>query len=177
MSQLYRMEKTSWGYRVPRGELGASHEEIWVLPGQAAPGPMESLAPIEIDALRVEHGRPEWGRDYGRDSLILEFPHLDAISFHKGCYIGQEVVARATYRGRMVKGFCRFTASTPLEEGFVYASSEPEKPVGKITTVSGHRGLGSLRLRALDEGSLIQKTGSGETFIERVELLLPSEAP
>jgi folate-binding protein YgfZ len=175
-SRIYRVEDLGWGYRVPRGILGAKHEEIWIKPEQKFPMSHEPVELASYAERRVESGVPEWGRDYGRDSLILEFPHLDVISFHKGCYIGQEVVARATYRGRMVKGFARFTAQAPLEEGFVYARSEPDKPVGKLTTVAGPRGLGVLRLRALEEGALFQKTAAGEVAIEKVELLIPSEA-
>ena len=52
---------------------------------------------------RVEAGRPEWGIDVDESTIPQEanFDELDAISYTKGCYIGQEVVARVHFRGHV----------------------------------------------------------------------------
>jgi folate-binding protein YgfZ len=52
---------------------------------------------------RVEAGRPEWGIDMDDTTIPQEanFDDLDAISYTKGCYIGQEVVARVHFRGHV----------------------------------------------------------------------------
>jgi folate-binding protein YgfZ len=52
---------------------------------------------------RVEAGRPEWGLDIDETTIPQEanFDDLDAISYTKGCYIGQEVVARVHFRGHV----------------------------------------------------------------------------
>jgi folate-binding protein YgfZ len=52
---------------------------------------------------RVEAGRPEWGIDIDDTTIPQEanFDELDAISYTKGCYIGQEVVARVHFRGHV----------------------------------------------------------------------------
>jgi folate-binding protein YgfZ len=52
---------------------------------------------------RVEAGRPEWGIDIDETTIPQEanFDDLDAISYTKGCYIGQEVVARVHFRGHV----------------------------------------------------------------------------
>lgn len=52
---------------------------------------------------RVEAGRPEWGIDIDESTIPQEanFDELDAISYTKGCYIGQEVVARVHFRGHV----------------------------------------------------------------------------
>jgi folate-binding protein YgfZ len=52
---------------------------------------------------RVEAGRPEWGIDMDDTTIPQEanFDELDAISYTKGCYIGQEVVARVHFRGHV----------------------------------------------------------------------------
>ena len=52
---------------------------------------------------RIEAGRPEWGADMD-DSLLaqeVDMDRLEAISFTKGCYTGQETVARVHYRGHV----------------------------------------------------------------------------
>jgi folate-binding protein YgfZ len=63
-------------------------------------------APAGLDAweiARVESGRPEWGIDIDDTTIPQEgnFDELNAISYTKGCYIGQEVVARVHFRGHV----------------------------------------------------------------------------
>jgi len=55
------------------------------------------------EVARVEAGRPEWGIDIDDSTIPQEanFDDLDAISYTKGCYIGQEVVARVHFRGHV----------------------------------------------------------------------------
>jgi folate-binding protein YgfZ len=52
---------------------------------------------------RIEAGRPEWGLDMDDNTIPQEanFDELNAISYTKGCYIGQEVVARVHFRGHV----------------------------------------------------------------------------
>jgi folate-binding protein YgfZ len=62
--------------------------------------------PAGLDAweiARVEAGRPEWGIDIDESTIPQEanFDELNAISYTKGCYIGQEVVARVHFRGHV----------------------------------------------------------------------------
>jgi len=61
----------------------------------------EPLDDARFEILRVEAGRPRWGVDVDADRLVLEANLDDAISLSKGCYLGQEVVARATARGHV----------------------------------------------------------------------------
>src|SRR5205814_4658305 len=52
---------------------------------------------------RIESGRPRWGEDIDDSTLPQEanFDELGAISYTKGCYIGQETVARVHFRGHV----------------------------------------------------------------------------
>ncbi len=77
-----------------------SFESVWsraVAEGATPAG----LAAWEI--ARVETGRPEWGVDIDENTIPQEanFDELNAISYTKGCYIGQEVVARVHFRGHV----------------------------------------------------------------------------
>lgn len=56
-----------------------------------------------LEILRLEAGYPKYGVDVDENTIILEAGYKDAISFTKGCYLGQEVVARATHIGRVNK--------------------------------------------------------------------------
>jgi folate-binding protein YgfZ len=67
---------------------------------------------------RIEAGRPEWGIDMDESTIPQEanFDELDAISYTKGCYIGQEVVARVHFRGhvnRHLRGLRTGSAEPP----------------------------------------------------------------
>ena len=53
------------------------------------------------EMLRVEAGVPRYGQDMVDTTIPLEANLANAISYNKGCYIGQEVIARATFRGHM----------------------------------------------------------------------------
>jgi glycine cleavage system T protein len=54
-----------------------------------------------LESLRIEAGIPAYGAELGEDTLPLEAGILHALSFTKGCYIGQEIVERARSRGHV----------------------------------------------------------------------------
>jgi aminomethyltransferase len=56
-----------------------------------------------LDVLRVEHGYGVFGRELSQEYIPLETGLLDAVSFTKGCYVGQEIIARMESRGRLAK--------------------------------------------------------------------------
>ncbi|MBK7861974.1 MAG: folate-binding protein YgfZ [Archangiaceae bacterium] len=72
------------------------------------PRPIAAPALPQVDdatyeVLRVEAGIPRYGVDMTETTIPLEANLERAIHYQKGCYIGQEVIARATYRGQMAK--------------------------------------------------------------------------
>ena len=75
-------------------------ESVWRAAVEAGASPA-GLGAWEI--ARVEAGRPEWGIDIDENTIPQEanFDEFDAISYTKGCYIGQEVVARVHFRGHV----------------------------------------------------------------------------
>jgi folate-binding protein YgfZ len=72
------------------------------------------------DVVRVERGVPVYGREITPDNLPHETEQTErAIHFDKGCYTGQEVVARIHYRGhvnRQLRGFVTIDPEAPLEQ-------------------------------------------------------------
>lgn len=76
----------------------SSLSEVWAGLSSAGVVPMGRDA---WDVLRIEAGVPRFGFDMGEDTLALEAAPESAISFTKGCYVGQEVVARGTYIGQV----------------------------------------------------------------------------
>ena len=71
-----------------------------------------------VECLRVEHGRPRYGVDLD-DSVIPQEAGLNerAVSFEKGCYVGQETVARLHYRGKPNRHLRGLRLSAPAQPG------------------------------------------------------------
>jgi aminomethyltransferase len=62
-----------------------------------------ALSDAAFDVLRVEQGYGAFGRELSQEYIPLETGLLDAVSFTKGCYVGQEIIARMESRGRLAK--------------------------------------------------------------------------
>jgi folate-binding protein YgfZ len=56
-----------------------------------------------LDILRVEAGVPRYGVDMNETNVVLEAALDEAVSYTKGCYIGQEIIARIHWRGHVAK--------------------------------------------------------------------------
>ena len=91
--------------------------------------PEVSEAAAEI--IRVERGRPRYGVDLD-ESVIPQEAGLNerAVNFEKGCYVGQETVARLFYRGKPNRHLRGLRLSEPVESGTVLRLGERE--VGKV---------------------------------------------
>ncbi len=164
--EIYKIFRHDWGLELPTPEWGDDGCLFFVEDQSAFESSHEirSLTPAQFEEQRIRCGIPKWNQDFNAESLVLEFPHMREISFHKGCYLGQEVVARASYRGSLPKAFFRFEAAPDqvLKLDFVYNTDAPEKAVGKLTSVSGPWGLGQLRGTALSSGALFQVADDGK---------------
>lgn len=82
--------------------------ELWLAPAQAVPEGAASAAAWELARLRA--GEPQVYRATS-EQFVAQMLNLDligAIAFDKGCYTGQEVIARAHYRGRVKRRLQRF---------------------------------------------------------------------
>jgi folate-binding protein YgfZ len=77
-----------------------------------SPGPLETALPLAtppvVEALRIRQGIPLWGHEMSPQTLPPEAAlDRDAISYSKGCYIGQEVIARIKSKGHVNKKLAR----------------------------------------------------------------------
>ena len=94
--------------------------------------------PDELASMRLEAGIPEWGVEMNEETIPQEavLDDLGAISFDKGCYTGQEVVARVHFRGHVNRHLRRLTSATPL-------------PVGARVLDAGGKEVGDVRSSAV----------------------------
>ena len=126
----------------------------------------------EYHARRIALGVPQGGRDYAYGKT---FPHealydqLDGVAFKKGCYIGQEVVARLEARGGKVnKALRRLRLSAPSAPGGVLLAGEKE--VGRVSTAATSPRVGPIALAWVhrshfDPGSELSVEGSPATVV------------
>lgn len=80
---------------------------------------VRTASPDDVKVLRVEAGLPEWGTEMDIETIPQEavLDDLGAISFNKGCYTGQEVVARIHFRGHVNRLLRLLTSASPLMVG------------------------------------------------------------
>jgi folate-binding protein YgfZ len=111
------------------------------------------VAEAAAECLRVEHGRPRYGVDLD-DSVIPQEAGLNerAVSFTKGCYVGQETVARLFYRGKPNRHLRGLRLESPGETGMEIEHAG--RAVGKLGSVciSPRRGPLALALVRREAG-------------------------
>src|SRR5215218_5057039 len=105
------------------------------------------------DIARIEAGKPEWGIDMNDSTIPQEanFDALGAISYTKGCYTGQEIVARVHFRGhvnRFLRGLHLHPpgADTPLPPARAPLFDASGKAVGDLRSVVRSPRLGAIAL-------------------------------
>lgn len=130
--------------REPKQSAGAAGTEglsVWCAPDDA-PSVLEALQDAgavqvgwrAVERLRMQTGRPLCGVDFGDDTFPQETGLEDAVNFTKGCYLGQEVVARIHYRGGVQRHLRRLSLSGPAEVGADLRLDG--KSVGTLTSAS-----------------------------------------
>jgi folate-binding protein YgfZ len=126
------------------------------------------LAHIDYDALRVHVGMPEGGKDYDFGDAYpheADFDLFNGVSFTKGCFVGQEVVARMQNKTVIRKRVVKITGTGPLASGADVNLGDIA--IGRVGTVDGTHGLAMVRLdRVLDARQKNQHLVSAGTTIE-----------
>jgi tRNA-modifying protein YgfZ len=131
--------------------------------------PVEDAA---AECVRVESGRPRYGVDLD-DSVIPQEAGLNerAVNFTKGCYVGQETVARLFYRGKPNRHLRGLRLSAPADPGAELRLGE--RVVGHLGTVAASPRLGPIALalvrREAEPGASVA-VGDGDVTAEVVEL-------
>ncbi len=101
----------------------------------------------EYDAGRVGLSVPEGGQDYDFGDAYpheADFDLLNGVSFTKGCYVGQEVVARMQNKTIVRKRAVKISADAPLTSHADVLLGDI--PVGRVGTVDGNAAIAMLRL-------------------------------
>lgn len=136
-----------------------------------------SVGQETIEVLRIEAGIPKYGADMDEETIPLE-AGLEAthISYTKGCYVGQEIIARIQSRGhtnRSLTGFFAQGSGEPRPGDTILLPEEDAmaKPVGRLTSVAvspdlGQTiGLGMLRHEYRTIGTRVRSESGAELTV------------
>ena len=157
---------------VRAGDLPASGYVLY-LPAEAAPrlraaleeAGVPALSTEALDALRIEDGRPWYGPDISPRNLLHETGLVGEYhSPSKGCYVGQEVIARLEARGGNVnQRLCGLKLSEPRPAGTILRAETKE--VGRLTTAAvsprlGPIAMGYVHRSHFEPGTLLDAEGA-----------------
>lgn len=137
----------SEGFVAASRELGVDGYDAYLPPAVAArlldalrADGLGDLHPSVADAARIEAGRPRFGVDMDADTIPLEAGiEPRAISFSKGCYVGQEIIIRVMHRGqgRVARRICRLVSVAPATADVM---SDVREPDGGVPGIPWHAG-------------------------------------
>ena len=134
------------GDGMPTSEYGEPAREV--LDTDVEP----TVSEDDLEGLRISAGTPRWGSEID-DSILPAEAGLDEthVSFTKGCYPGQEPIARLHYRGRPNRRLrvLEVDAASPGDE-----IRHGDKVVGRVTSAVPGRALGYVRREVPDDATL-----------------------
>ena len=128
-----------------------------------------------FETLRIEQGTPRYGVDMDETNVVLETGIDEAVNFNKGCYIGQEIIARIHFRGHVAKkltGLIFEDENAEINHGDEIKTLD-DKNAGKITSVTfspklGKKiALGYVRYAFLEKGTEL-KVGEAKASVEEL---------
>ena len=121
----------------------------------------QSISEETFEVLRVEAGIARFGLDIDETNVVPETNLDDAVSYTKGCYVGQEIIVRIKHRGHPAKKLTglRFETDAQIEPGAIINSTE-NKEIGRVTSAvvsprMGSIGLGYVRYEQVAEGTRV----------------------
>jgi folate-binding protein YgfZ len=132
-------------------ELGIEAFYVWVERGHVAGvaatiGEKGGIPATEeqLEAIRIDHGIPRWGREMD-DKTFPQEVAIDerAVHYDKGCYVGQEAMAKIHLRGKVNRRLRTLEGTEPLQPGIEL--TEGDEKVGVVTSAVGNAALGMLR--------------------------------
>lgn len=117
----------------------------------------------EYELARIASGEPRWGVDVDEGTIPQEAGLVEAgVDFTKGCYLGQELVARIDSRGRVVKRLRILELDEPVESGSPIVAEDGSE-VGAMTSAAGLIGMGMVRFE-IQPGAVV-RVGSAHATV------------
>lgn len=167
------------GLIVLRGRPLAGAGYTVIAPAERLPGVWQQAvdagaAPAGEDAfqwLRLKAGRPYVDHEISEEYIPLEANLWPAVSFSKGCYIGQEIIARMESRGKLARRLLGLRLEAPVRPGAQVLAGEGNAPAGAVTSAAVLPDLGPVALAYLktsqaQAGTAVRVEGTAGQVVE-----------
>ena len=161
-----------------RGRRGAGESWEWILPNATAfPGGLATVSAEVIERLRITAGIPAVPIDIGAGDLPNEGGlEVDAISYTKGCYLGQEMMARLKSMGQLRRRLVRVRAMAAPPPSVPCALLQGETRVGELRSAvadgaGGFIGLALVMVLRLDPSVTLATKPGGPGVIHIIDTL------
>jgi len=174
--KINRTGETGFDLITESGEAGKLFRDL------LSKGEVAGLKPFGINALntmRIEAGIPLFGIDMDDSTIPIEAGLWDALDFEKGCYIGQEVIARIKWRGRVN---WHLTGLETTDNAVFAVGSKifnGDKEIGRITsatfskTLGKNIALGYIRREFREEGQAVLIKSGENSYLNAIVCDLP----
>ena len=148
----------------PAGYLWVERDRVDDLLADVKQRGLVEASEDELEKLRVERGMARWGRDMTAKTLPPE-AGLDEVAVHydKGCYVGQEAMAKIRFRGKVNRKLRRLQGDSPLEVGAEVKLDDAK--VGIVTSAAGNTALAPVRY-TVEPGTRVLADGVSATVVE-----------
>jgi folate-binding protein YgfZ len=161
----------------PCDRLGIGGRDVLVVPSEREPAcaALRAAGAIDIDdpaweRARIELGRPRFGADFGEQHYPQEAGLKKlAVSFEKGCYLGQEVVCMLENRGQLTRRLVQLAGTASAGD----VLSQDGAEVGKVTSATEGRALGYVKRAAAKPGA---RLGAPRGELEIIAIVGESDA-
>jgi len=189
--QLFELEGERWLIRderrlgVPGVVLAGDVNSVKVAENKLAEAGFETVGAQAVEAVRIEEGVSWFGSEFGLPTMAAAFPQETgledwAVSYEKGCYLGQEVVARIHFRGkvnRSLRGLLFEPESLPTLGMELTSGGETVGVVGIVAEsvrLGRPIGLAIVHHKAKPGGELV--TAGGRCRLVELPFLPPADA-
>jgi len=158
------------GFIIPHARFGLPGHDVWhATAGAITVG--DTVPADVIETLRLEHGIPQWGKELTPNTLPPEAgpQMLAAISYTKGCYVGQETIARLKSVGHVNKTLVFLQSASEAFPASGTKLIQEDREVGVVTSsiFSPRRqkgiALAYVQIKAAELGTILDAEGLGLT--------------
>lgn len=138
----FHVRKVDW-FKQPGFQISLEQDKAYEFKKQLINSGATFAGHQTWETLRIESGLPEYGVDFNSENLAQEIDRTDsAISFNKGCYLGQEPIARIDAIGHVNRLLCQLKISGTIEstesltQENLICTNDSEKSLGQITSAA-----------------------------------------
>lgn len=143
----------------PTASLGVDAAYLWTdsatdLVERFAAAGLEPAEDAALEAIRIANGVPRWGFEMDNKTLPQEVGvDATAVHYEKGCYLGQEAMAKIHFRGKVNRRLVRLEASNELRRGTELFADDAK--VGAVTSAAGPNALAIVR-HTVEPGTVLR---------------------